>query len=130
MNMPLLDTDFIISLSFSIESTHEQAKLLAKKYLSINNAYYLDLVLHEVATVVSKKHSHKKAVEICSVMRKNASSVLKLSPNDELKTWDFFNSQKNKNISFVDCANVVIAKKLGLKILSFDKFYDKFEFTL
>ncbi len=125
MNMPLLDTDFIISMSFPEESTRKQAKILADKYLSTNNVYYLDLVLYEVATVISRKYSQNKAIEVCSVMRKNTSSILKLSPEDEIKTWDFFNSQKNKNISFVDCANVVIAKKLGLKILSFDKFYEK-----
>lgn len=123
MDMPLLDTDFIISMGFPEESTHKQAKILAKKYLNTNNAYYLDLVLYETAIVISRKYSHKKAVEICSVLRKNTDSILKLSPEDEIKAWNLFNSQQTKNISFVDCANVVIAKKLGLKILSFDKFY-------
>jgi len=123
--MLLLDSDFIIASRFSLESTHEKAKALAKNYFTGKNVFYLNLVLYEVAAVLSRKYSQKYAIEITKELRKNPECILTLTNEDERKTWELFYSQKRKNVSFVDCANAIVAESYGLKILSFDNFYKK-----
>lgn len=125
-SMYLLDTDFIISLSFSGESTHTKALELAKNKLTNSHAFYLDLVLQETATVISHKYSQEDAAKVSQALRTSSDSILKLSPIDEAKTWDLFYQQTNKGISYTDCANVVACNSFGLKLLSFDAFYKKF----
>lgn len=46
----------------------------------------------------------------------------------EHKTWSLFRSIKQKNISFTDCASVIVAKEYGAKyILTFDQHFRVFE---
>ena len=122
--MLLLDSDFIIAVTFPKESTYQKAQALARQYFVKENAFYLDLVMYEVATVVSRKYSHQEAIKVAAILRASKESILTLSPEDERKAWELFYSHKKKNVSFVDCANAVIADSFGLKIMSFDEFYE------
>lgn len=124
--MFLLDTDFLIALTFPGESTHEKAKKLAEKYFEKQDIFYLDLVVQEFATVISRKYSQKEAIKTTQPLRVNSDSIIVLSSEEFALVWKLFDVQKNKKISFIDCANVVCAKSRGLKLLSFDTFYKKF----
>lgn len=121
--MFLLDTDFIIALSFPGESTHQKAVKLAQKKLVGQHAFYLDLVLQEVATVISHKYSQADAITVSQALRSNTDSILKLGAANETKVWELFYEQTKKGTSFVDCANVVACQSFGLELLSFDDFY-------
>lgn len=124
--MFLMDTDFIIALTFPGESTHKKAKKIAEKYFHDQDVFYLDLVLQECATVISRKYSQEDAVAVSKKLKTSASSILKPSIKNLEDIWVLFYKQKKKNISFIDCANVVLAKRNGLKLLSFDGFYKQF----
>lgn len=123
--MLLLDSDFIIAARFPQESTHKKAKTLIQKYFVGENIAYLDLVVFEVATVLSRKYSHQDAIEVIRELRARPECILKLTPENEQEAWKLFYSQTPKNTSFVDCANMVTAQNFGMRILSFDMFYKK-----
>jgi len=108
---------------FKDQSTHIKAKELFDKYKKFS-MLMTELVYFECATSISNKVSQKDASHFLKVNREYEKYIL--SPSQKEKTIDLFLKQTKKRTSFVDCSNVVIAKEFGLKILSFDKFYDKF----
>jgi len=124
--MYLLDTDFIIASRFPQESTHSRAVPLAKKVFSSSNYVITELVLMEVATVISHKYSQSQAVQAVQTLHKTGQSSLHLDTDDWQKTWSLFLQQKNRGTSVVDCSNVVIAQKLQCQVVSFDNFYQDF----
>lgn len=118
----LLDSDFIISLTFADQSTHRRAVDI---YQLNSNAdfYILNLTQFEFATVVSKKFNYKVINEIFESL-KNV-SLLRMNNFIENLAWQEFFKHKKKGISYVDCANLVVAQENEMKIASFDKFYPK-----
>ncbi len=120
----LYDTDFILNLLIKGESNHERAVSIIEQ-ITPTQEWYLKLVHFELATVLSRKFDHDFALRVLDGFSQTTLNPLDLSEKDEKETWDLFKSFKRKNISYVDCANIVVAKKNGFKILSFDKFYPK-----
>jgi predicted nucleic acid-binding protein len=120
----LYDTDFLIALFLKDQSTHQQAK---KIFHSIEQAdcLALNLVKYELATVLSYKFSYEIARDIMLALQNIPLHYLALNEQDEKNAWQEFFTHKNKGISFVDCANLALAKKQGFKIASFDAFYPK-----
>ena len=113
----------MISLFIADETTHENAKYLYKKH-SYERWHALSLVSYEVATVLSRKYGHSMASGVIKALR--SLPLLMISHEEfEEDIWSEFLSYEKKNISFVDCANMVIAKRYNLKIASFDRFYPK-----
>lgn len=120
----ILDTDFLYSFFVSNQINHNLAK---QKFNQIknNDIYVLKLVQYELATVLSYKENHNLAKSIISDILETNIIFIDISKEEEMLVWrEFYRYKKNK-ISFVDCANLTIAKKRKLKILSFDKFYPK-----
>jgi len=124
--MYLLDTDFLIASHFKGESTSRVAHNFAQANFSNHDIFYIDQVVFELATVISHKYSQKEAIEVSHDLRSKKKCILSLNKYDLEEAWQIFDQQKKKGCSFVDCANLAIAKSLGLKIVSFDKFYKKF----
>jgi len=120
----LLDTDFLINLFVPNEPNTIKAHTIAKKVVQYER-FYLNLVWYEMATVLSRKYTHSFALKILEDLKKTELQILRFSEEDEQTTWHEFFSYKKKNISFVDCANLVIARKHHFKIASFDTFYPK-----
>ena len=122
----LIDTDFLISLHFSTESTHDKAVALAEKFLINQESSYSDLVLMECITVVSRKYSQRSAVTLAKKLRANPQGTLSVSDRQKSQTWELFEQQTAIGASLIDCSNVVLAKIYGCQIMSFDQFYQKF----
>lgn len=120
----LLDTDFLINLFVPNEPSNVTAHTIAKKIAQYER-FFLNLVWYEIATVLSRKYTHSFALKILEDLNKTELKVLKFSEEDERETWHEFFLYTKKNISFVDCANLVIARKHKFKIASFDTFYPK-----
>lgn len=118
----LYNTDFILNLLVKSESNHTKAISLIKSIVA-DQEWYLKLVHFELATVLSRKFDQGFAIRVLEGFSQTSLNPLEFSDQDEAETWDLFRSFKNNNISFVDCANIVVARKNNLKILTFDKFY-------
>jgi predicted nucleic acid-binding protein len=117
----LCDTDFIISLYLSEETTHAKAVQI---FSGDCEFFVLNITLYEVATVLSRKLPQPQAIENLESIQSFFVNVIKLSTDDESQTFDLYKSFSKKNISFFDCACQVVATKNKMKIASFDKFYD------
>ncbi len=118
----LFDSDFILSLLFEEESTHEAAK---KTYssLSVDDECVLPYVHYELITVCSRKYGHAAAKQLHGFISTRLKRVNIEGLEDNI--WKEFFSHQKKSISFIDCANLVVARKYGWKIASFDAFYPK-----
>lgn len=118
----LFDSDFILALLFSEEPTHS---LAIKQYeaCDIGSEYIIPLVHFEVMTVCSRKYG----LDSCRMLNEFIMRQLKRVDVDalEIHVWEEFFKHDKKRISFIDCANVVVAKKYGWKVASFDAFYPK-----
>lgn len=124
--MYILDTDFIIALRFPLESTHDRAVNWTRQFLTESEGLVTSLVEMECATVISRKYSQIQAIQTIQALHQSPSATIYLDRDDTIKTWELFAQQNKRSTSVVDCANVVVAKKMGCQIMSFDSFYRKF----
>ena len=123
MKAILYDTDFLIALFDQHQSTHERAISLFQK-IKEKPFFVLKLVHFELATVLSYRFSSEFVDGVLGQF--NQLPIQFLSVDDfEPEVWEEFYAHTKKRISFVDCANKVVALKHGMKIASFDAFYPK-----
>lgn len=126
----LIDSDVLVGWLLETDALHERATHV----LEIAQAQALplqvtNLVIAETATVLSHRAQTTLAVRFLDIAEDFATIFIDESLHYE--TAQLFCRQTNKNMSFVDCANVVVMERLGLaRILSFDKFYRKFNLAL
>ncbi len=124
-NSVICDTDFLISLHVTNESTHQKALELFEK-LSANTSFIIsNLTKYELATVLSRKFDHVDAVEILQTINENFDYELWFEKEWQSETFKIYTNQTKKSISFFDCACFFLAQKFNFKIASFDKFYPK-----
>ena len=90
-----------------------------------DTVFTLNLVKFEVLIVLSRKLSQKEAIQHFDLIDWTALNYIFIDQDLENKSIEIYNQQNRKNISTVDCANLVLAKKLNCKIASFDQFYPK-----
>lgn len=123
----LLDSDFLYGLSISDDAHHENCVKLYKNFKeSKPELTVLNLVIQETATVISRKKGQKASLLFLEKLEKLPISILWLGEEDENLAWEVFKKQTKKGTSFIDCANLAIAKKYKFDgILSFDEFYLK-----
>ncbi len=122
-----IDTSYIIALYNSQDSQHQKALRLKKEIgqnlkLTISNYIFLETV-----TILSQQIGKKDANDIGKLMfSSNKFNFLHISPRIDLKSWHVFQQIKNKNISYVDCSNVILMKEEQIpKIITFDKDFEK-----
>lgn len=123
----LVDSDIYYSLLDKNDANHKQALLLNKKYLIKGIEFItLNLVIFETATVLSHKINQQTAVFFLQNVLSGKMQIIRLDEYIEKEAFKIFVRQQRKNMSFVDCANMALMKKLGLTtIFSFDKIYPK-----
>lgn len=119
----LLDSDYLIALTFNNESTHHRASAIRANIAGIDQ-FILIPTLYELATVTSRKFGHDYS---CNLIKLLETLPVKRLTVDNLRDdiLNMFYSQRKKSTSMFDCANLVAAEHYGLKIASFDKFYPK-----
>ena len=118
----LCDTDFLISLQLATESTHQEAMEI---YENNDEFVVLNITFWEVATVLSRKLTQDQAVATLERLQEDFPNIIDFQSKDEQETFKMFKSFVKKNISFFDCACLIVAQKHGYKIASFDKFYPR-----
>lgn len=123
----LLDSDAIIALNFSDQSTHLVAKRIFKKYQHLEADFYtLNVCVQESVTVASKKYSQQEAATLYHNLIQNSQNILHVDIDLELQSWNLFLKQTKKGTSFIDCANLAALSHYNFdKIFSFDQFYPK-----
>lgn len=123
----IVDSDIYYSLIDRNDSNHKQALILNKKYLTQGIEFItLNLVIFETTTVLSHKISREAAVFFLQNALSGKMEIVRLDESLEKEAFKIFIEQQRKNVSFVDCANMALMKKLGLtSIFSFDKIYPK-----
>jgi predicted nucleic acid-binding protein len=85
------------------------------------------LVLQESATVISHKIGQSQALDFLKQLKKTTTQELFLTRQLTVKAWRLFYQQTRQDTSFVDCANLAIARELAFdRIFSFDRFYRQF----
>ena len=60
----IYDTDFIISLLFENQSTHQQAVSIQEQYKENSQFIVLDIITFDFATTVSRLYNQKLAIEV------------------------------------------------------------------
>lgn len=123
----LLDSDAIIALNFSDQSTHQLATKIFKKHQLNDDMFYtINLCVQESVTVVSKRYSQNEAKLLYKNLIQNSQNILQLDPTLESNTWELFLKQTKKGTSFIDCVNISALSYFNFdKIFSFDQFYPK-----
>lgn len=123
-NKIICDADFILALYLESDSNHDKVNTILSKYLQVSEFYVLNFTKYEVATVLSRLLPHPFAVNVNKAFLTEFShNEIWLDKEMESKTYKLYETFSKKNISFFDCACMVLATKLNCKIASFDSFY-------
>jgi predicted nucleic acid-binding protein len=118
----LCDADFLIALFTKQDSTHQKALDLYNSHDS-DCFTVMNLTIYEVATVLSRKMQQDKAIYTLESIRIIFPNAITFDIAWEAEVIDLYNSFTKKNISFFDCACMILAPKINAKIASFDSFY-------
>ena len=121
-NNLVVDSDFLYSLFIQEDPHYTKVQKLIPK-IDGYNIIICNLVIYEVATLLSRRISQVVAKNVLSQLLSMQLQVIYIDKQLEREIIAEFTSHSKKNISFVDCANLVLAKKYKAKIVSFDQFY-------
>lgn len=128
----LLDSDALFALYVAKDTHHQNAKRIFQRLLTAHTELWTtNLVVQETATVISFRLGQREAKKFITRLKKI--DIRQASVNQKLtaRSWEIFRKQKKKGTSFVDSANVAMAKEMGIKnIFSFDKIYNRMGMNL
>lgn len=83
-------------------------------------------VLGETVTVLSHRAGQELARSFLSFIQRSEIPVIFIDEDMHQQALALFRQQEKKGTSFVDCANAVVARRLGIAtVFSFDDFYVK-----
>ena len=97
--------------------------VLFEKYSDTSDFMIMNLTKYEFSTVLSRKLPQLEAIKIYKEFTKDFQNEIWFEISWESEVFDLYNSFEKKNISFFDCACMILAKKINSKIASFDNFY-------
>lgn len=130
-----LDTSFLISLLLEEDTNHEKARDIANNLKIKSVEFYINyLVFSECLTILSQRKSKAFAVSFGKTV-KTEKEIRILEDKEEIKekTWEIFQSVKDKNVSFADCSILASLEEEKISHLAtFDKHFKEFteEFKL
>ncbi len=127
-----VDSNIWIANFNKADTNHLKAKGLIQKLPHDAPLLTSNLIVYEVLTVLSMRVNHQKALKFgkwfFSLVFYGAIGEVLIDEAIERKTWELFRSIKRKDISFADCASVIVAKEYGVDyILTFDQHFRVFE---
>lgn len=123
----LVDSDALFGLFVPSDPHHKEAKDIFEKLVNEGtDLMVLNIVIQEMATVLSHKVSQMFAIDFVERFKKLKLTIIKVDEQLENSAWEVFLKQKKKGTSFVDCANMAAVEKYKLGgIVTFDDFYPK-----
>jgi predicted nucleic acid-binding protein len=118
----IVDTDFLIGLFIKTDAHNTNCR---SKFDQINNIGMIitSLVKYEFVTLISRRQNQQLALNLLEELYTLNIQEYYIEQKDDDAIMKESMSHQTKKISVVDCANLVIAKKLNAKIASFDRFY-------
>ena len=128
----LLDTNVLLALYWPHDNLHIRAVNMVTS-LRDKKAQFatVSLVIQECVTVISMRKGMDSAKDFYAHYGTIIEKVIQFDEQLEDKAWRIFLKQKKKGTSFVDCALVATAKKLGMKdILTYYKWFKSCGFPL
>lgn len=127
--MIFIDSDAFLGISNPNDALHSRAITLLKD--QTNDLVTSWDVIDEVSTKLSYHFSKSHAVEFLRSLSVYDIKIEFLDNEISQEAKKIFLSQKSKNVSMTDCANMAIARKLKIKtFFSFDEHYTKNGFKL
>lgn len=128
--MIFIDADVYIALYVEKDASHKRAREVLDKLLDEEMVTSWEVV-DEVATKISFFATRKEANVFLEKLFESDTRIEYMDAKRANLATDLFKRQASKRVSMTDCANMVIAKELGIKrFLSFDKHYQKNGFKL
>lgn len=125
----LVDSDAFVALAKKDDTNHKKAQRILKKLTKQAVAFTTsNYVFAETVTVISQRVSHQAALSFIKALRSPHSLFVTRWITDQIEELaiEIFKNQTSKNVSFVDCTNIVLAKRYDLAaIFSFDSIYKK-----
>ncbi len=123
----LLDSSFLVALFNKEYSLHEDALKASHKFLTESDKLFItNLIFVEFATVLSMRLGKSGLEEALGQDLLLKGGLVELFVNQELydevkKTY--LKDVLHKDISFVDLSTALVAKKMSLDVVSFDKHF-------
>lgn len=130
--MIFIDADAYIGIYVNRDSLHDKAFVLLLRLRMQNHKLTTSWdVVDEVATKLSRHVSRADAKKFLEDTQKSDTHIVYMSELFRKDVVALFLKQTSKKVSMTDCANMVIAKNLGIKtFFSFDHHYEQNGFTL
>lgn len=122
-----VDTNVFVTIRDNTDSTHKKA-LKISEYISKNKIKWATSsdVIGETLTVISKKLGKEIAIDWYKDFKNSSIREIFIDEATHRETRKFFTKVKSKNISFIDCSNVIAMKRNKIKhIFSFDEYFRK-----
>ena len=118
--MLILDPSFLAAAYNTEDALHQKAEEMAilhdREKIALN-----DFIIDELATVLLNRNGHKSANIALDALFDNDDVSIKHTTEDEFyEIAEYFKAQKTK-LSFTDCSIVLLAKKSGAKVVTFDR---------
>ena len=82
-------------------------------------------IADEVITLARNRLGYKVAVEIGEKLwNESIANLIRVTPEDEKKAWEFFVTYHDKTFSFTDCTSFAIMERIGMaEVFAFDEHY-------
>lgn len=130
--MIFVDSDAYIALHVEKDAHHFRFIRLMEKLENLDEQLITSWqVIDEVATKLSYFTTKNNAMEFLRSLLKGGTRIEYIDSSTSVKVVALFAKQTSKRVSFTDCANMAIARKLGVEVfLSFDDHYRQNGFKL
>lgn len=120
--MIMIDSSFLIAYNNVKDKNHERASELMPKIVSgeFGEVSVTDYVFDETATYIAAKQGLSKAIIVCANILQ-ANELIGVTKEVFDGAWELFRHQRNTNMSFTDCTNVISMRANRIEyIASFD----------
>ena len=122
--MILLDTSFLVAFEVDMDSNHEKASNLMDKIIrnEFGTALLSDYIFDETVTVTFHKTKKLNSAIKAGTSIRNSFGIEKINDKDFDETWVLFRNQKSTKLSFTDCTNLAVMKRMNIRnIATFDE---------
>ena len=119
--MYLIDTNVFLEILLEQEKSKECEALISRAIIS-NDFHVSSFTLHSIEVIMLRNNKINELIAFLSDI--NESRIIRIETNteDELNT---LRTMKKFKLDFDDSLQVYICEKQNLKIISFDKHFDK-----
>ncbi len=122
-----VDTSAFVSLQDKSDPNHEKAGKFALKLQELNAQLYTSSeIIGEALTVIARKLGKSQALQFYRGYLKSGIEEIFISARLNESTKKLFFTVKSKNISYIDCSNVIAMENAKIKsIFAFDQDFKK-----